>query len=86
MQRPAHTYHTYQMAGLRLVLGVDVEAGNQSHSNTTLPGLLRLIDRLPLHRRPYGVRGDAGFGNDAVMAGLEERAILIFSSFAPPKM
>jgi hypothetical protein len=73
--RPSHTYHTYQMAGLRLVLGVDVEAGNQSHSNTTLPGLLKLIDRLPLPQRPYCVRGDAGFGNDAVMAGLEERKI-----------
>ena len=73
--RPSHTYHTYQMAGLRLVLGVDVEAGNQSHSNTTLPGLLKLIDRLPAPERPYCVRGDAGFGNDAVMTGLEERKI-----------
>lgn len=73
--RPSHTYHTYQMAGLRLVLGVDVEAGNQSHSNTTLPGLLKLIDQLPSHQRPYCVRGDAGFGNDAVMRGLEERKI-----------
>ncbi|MHB1942429.1 MAG: transposase [Acidiferrobacteraceae bacterium] len=73
--RPAHTYHTYQMAGLRLVLGVDVEPGNQSHSNTTLPGLLKLIDRLPSSQRPYCVRGDAGFGNDAVMTGLEARQI-----------
>lgn len=73
--RPSHTYHTYQMAGLRLVLGVDVEAGNHSHSNTTLPGLLKLIDRLPAHQRPYCVRGDAGFGNDAVMTGLEARQI-----------
>jgi hypothetical protein len=73
--RPSHTYHTYQMAGLRLVLGVDVEAGNHSHSNTTLPGLLRLIDRLPIEQRPYCVRGDAGFGHDAVMTGLEERTL-----------
>ena len=73
--RPSHTYHTYQMAGLRLVLGVDVEPGNQSHSNTTLPGLLKLIDRLPVNQRPFCVRGDAGFGNDAVMQGLEERQI-----------
>lgn len=73
--RPSHTYHTYQMAGLRLVLGVDVEAGNHSHSNTMLPGLLKLIDRLPAHQRPYCVRGDAGFGNDAVMTGLEARQI-----------
>jgi len=73
--RPSHTYHTCQMAGLRLVLGVDVEAGNHSHSNTTLPGLLKLIDRLLAYQRPYCVRGDAGFGNDAVMTGLEARQI-----------
>lgn len=73
--RPSHTYHSYQMAGLRLVLGVDVEAGNHSHSNTTLSGLLKLIDRLPSRERPYCARGDAGFGNDTVMNGLEDRKI-----------
>jgi hypothetical protein len=73
--RPSHTYHTYQMAGLRLVLGVDVEAGNHSHSNTSLPGLLKLIDGLAPDRRPYCVRGDAGYGNEAVMGGLEARQI-----------
>ncbi len=73
--RPSHTCHTYQMAGLRLVRGVDVEPGNQSHSNTTLPGLLKLIDRLPPNQRPFCVRRDAGFGHDAVMQGLEERQI-----------
>lgn len=73
--RPAHTYHTYQMAGLRLVLGVDVKAGNHRQSNTTLPGLLPRIDRFPIERRPYCVRGDAGFGHDAVMTGVEARTI-----------
>lgn len=28
--RPSHTYHTYLMANLRLVLEVEVQAGNQS--------------------------------------------------------
>ena len=73
--RPSHTYHTYQMAGLRLVLGVEVEAGNQSQSNVTLPGLLELIDRLPLDKRPKCVRGDCGFGNDAMMLALEQRSL-----------
>lgn len=36
--RPSHAYPTYQMAGLRLMLGVDVEAGNHNHSNPTLAG------------------------------------------------
>jgi hypothetical protein len=73
--RPSHTYHTYQMAGLRLVLGVAVEAGNQSHANTTLPGLIELIDRLARELRPQLVRGDMGFGNERVLAGLEARAM-----------
>jgi len=73
--RPSHTYHTYQMAGLRLILGMNVEPGNQGHSNTTLPGLLKLIDKLPKDKKPQCVRGDAGFGNEPVMLGLEDRGI-----------
>ncbi|MFN0317383.1 MAG: transposase [Burkholderiales bacterium] len=72
--RPSHAYHTYQMAGLRLMLGVEVAPGNQSHSNTTLPGLIELIERLPADKRPHLVRGDAGAGGEATMGALEARA------------
>lgn len=71
--RPSHTYHTYLVAGLRLILGADVLAGNHSHSNHTLPGLVRLLDRLAPEQRPYLVRCDCGFGNDPVMRDLEGR-------------
>ena len=71
--RPSHTYHTYLVAGLRLVLDAEVLAGNEGNSNHTLPGLLRLLDRLLPEQRPYLVRGDCGFGNDPVMRGLEAR-------------
>ena len=71
--RPSHAYHTYQMAGLRLMLGVEVAAGNRSHSNTTLPGLIELIERLPVEKRPHLVRGDAGAGGEPTMAALEAR-------------
>ena len=73
--RPSHAYHTYQMAGLRLILGVDVEPGNETHANHTLPGLLRCLDRLPHHQQPKLVRGDSGFGLGPVMEGLESRQI-----------
>ena len=73
--RPSQTYHTYQMAGLRLILGVDVTAGNESNASHSLPGLLRCIDRLPENKQPKLVRGDCGFGTDTVMLGLEERSI-----------
>jgi hypothetical protein len=73
--RPSHAYHTYQMAGLRLMLGVTVAAGNQSHANTTLPGLIELIERLPAEKRPALVRGDCGQGGEPTMAALEAREV-----------
>lgn len=73
--RPSHTYHSFIMAGLRLVLDVNVEAGNQSQAKTTLPGLIELLDRMPTDKRPRCVRGDCGFGQDATMRALEDRKI-----------
>ncbi|OGA51601.1 MAG: transposase [Betaproteobacteria bacterium RIFCSPLOWO2_12_FULL_62_13] len=73
--RPSHVYHTYQMAGLRLMLGVTVAPGNKSHANTTLPGLIELIERLPPEKRPALVRGDCGQGGEPTMAALEARDI-----------
>jgi hypothetical protein len=71
--RPSHAYHTYLMAGLRLVLGVEVCAGNQHTAHHAQPGLLRVLDELPLDRKPSLVRGDTAFGNDALMCELETR-------------
>ena len=71
--RPSHAYHTYQVAGLRLMLGVSVAPGNASQANTTLPGLTELIERLPLDKRPTLVRGDSGQGGEPTMTALEAR-------------
>lgn len=71
--RPAHAYHSYQVCGLRLMLGVDVLAGNRSHAQDTLPGLIKLLDSLPVTKRPQLVRGDAGLGVEPVLSALEER-------------
>ncbi len=73
--RPSHAYHSDQMAGLRLMLSVTVAAGNQSHANTTLPGLIELIERLPRAKRPALVRGDCGQGGEPTMAALEAREV-----------
>lgn len=72
--RPSHSYHTYLMAGLRLVMGVEVKAGNEHSGNHTLPGLLKLLDELPAAHKPKMVRGDCGFGSDGIMRELEARA------------
>jgi len=71
--RPSHAYHTYLMAGLRQVLGVEVCAGNEHTAKHALPGLLKVLDALPPGRKPRLVRGDNAFGNDAMMTALEER-------------
>lgn len=71
--RPSHTYHTYLMAGLRQVLGVEVHAGNEHAARHTQPGLLKILDGLPEARKPKLVRGDCAFGNGPLMAALEER-------------
>lgn len=71
--RPSHTYHPYLVAGLRLVLDAEVLAGNRSHSNYALPGLLRLLATFSPAQRPYLVRGDGGFGTDRSMRELEDR-------------
>ena len=38
-----------------------------------LPGLIELIERLPIEKRPHLVRGDAGAGGEPTMAALEAR-------------
>jgi len=71
--RPSHTYHTYLMAGLRLVVGAEVRAGDEHSGSHSLPGLLKILDALPVGRRPKIVRGDCGFGSDNFMTALEDR-------------
>lgn len=70
--RPSHCYHTYLIAGQRLVLGVDLMAGNESSSKHDIVPLQAILEDLAPHKRPKLVRGDNGFGNDPVMSMLEE--------------
>jgi hypothetical protein len=44
--RPSHSYHSYLLANLRLVLAVEVAPGNQHTSKHCAPGLWKLIDGL----------------------------------------
>lgn len=71
--RPSHTYHTYMMANLRLVLDVQVKAGNESSSSYSLDGLTQLLDKLPANSKPYLVRGDCDWGVNGIMEELESR-------------
>ena len=70
--RPSHTYHTYMIGNLRLVLDVEVMAGNETSSRYSMPGLLALLARLDKSLWPQFIRGDCDWGSDAVMKELED--------------
>lgn len=73
--RPSHVYHTYTIAGLRLVLDVDVAPGNEHASKHAAPSLWAALDRIPRDCWPAFLRGDSGFGTEAVMSGAEQRGL-----------
>jgi hypothetical protein len=73
--RPGHTYHTYMMANVRLVLDVEVDAGNHSTSKYSQEGLWHLLESLPKTQWPEFLRGDCGFGNENVISRCEENKL-----------
>src|SRR6267142_5131 len=60
--RPSHCYHTYLMANLRLVLGVDVQPGDEHTPKHGQAGLWSLLHRLGRSRWPALLRGDVAWG------------------------
>ena len=73
--RPSHAYHTSFIAGLRIVLDVEVQAGNQTASSYAQPELWKLLDEMPEPSRPAFLRGDCGWGTERAMEGAEQRGI-----------
>jgi hypothetical protein len=60
---------------LRLILDVEVQAGNQSASCYSAPGLWALLERIPRQHWPAFVRGDCDWGSDAIMSEAEQRGL-----------
>src|SRR5271163_4200723 len=73
--RPSHCYHTYWLSNLRLVLRVDVLAGDQHNVAHATAGLWELLDHLGAERRPCLLRGDKSWGIEAVMAWAEQKSL-----------
>ena len=71
--RPSHAYHTYFVARLRLVLDVEVQAGNRHAAGHGLAGLWQLWERLKPSQRPELIRGDCAYGHEKAMTDCEER-------------
>jgi hypothetical protein len=73
--RPSHAYHSFQMAGLRLILDVAVEPGNRHTSKHSDPHLWSLLGRLEPALWPRLVRGDKDWGNERNMARCEQEGV-----------
>jgi DDE family transposase len=72
--RPSHVYQTYFIAAIRMVLDVEVQAGNQTASKYAQPGLWAWLDRRPREQWPKLLRGDIGWGTEAMMLECEKRS------------
>ncbi len=73
--RPSHAYHSYFIANLRLVMDVEVQAGNQTAASFAQPELWSLLDGIPKPSQPRFLRGDCNWGTERAMEGAEQRAI-----------
>ena len=73
--RPSHNYHSFFIGRARISLGVDVRPGGQHSGRWGMERLWALIDSLPRHLWPALLRGDVGYGSDAVMREAESRGI-----------
>lgn len=73
--RPSHAYHSYLAANIRMVLDMEVQAGNQTAPLFAQPGLWSFLDGLAERERPVLLRGDSHWGAEKAMVGAEERKI-----------
>ena len=73
--RPSHVYQTYFIAAIRMVLDVEVQAGNQTASKYAQPELWAWLDRRPREQWPKLLRGDIGWGTEAMMVECEKRSL-----------
>jgi hypothetical protein len=73
--RPSHAYHAYMMGNIKIVLDVELHAGNKNASKYTAPGLWSMLSNLPQTHWPSFIRGDNNFGTDAIMSEAEEIGI-----------
>ena len=60
--RPSHAYHSSFIANLRIVVDVEVQAGNQTASSYAQPELWELLDGLPEPSRPAFLRAATAHG------------------------
>src|SRR3954447_24197009 len=73
--RPSHVYHCHFIAAIRLVVEVEVQAGNRTASQYAQPGLWAWLDARPREQWPHLVRGDISWGTERMMQEAEQREL-----------
>jgi hypothetical protein len=73
--RPSHAYQVMVLAAAKLVLNVDVQAGNLTASEYAQPTLWGRLESRGRKDRPTFLRGDIAHGNENMMRGAEERGV-----------
>lgn len=73
--RPSHAYQVMVLAAAKLVLNVDVQAGNLTASEYAQPTLWGWLESRERKDWPTFLRGDIAHGNERMMQGAEERGI-----------
>ncbi len=73
--RPCQIYHSYFVANLRIILGVEVLPGKEHAAPHGMPGLWAMLESLPRERWPTFARGDCGYGSEKIMGEFEERSL-----------
>lgn len=73
--RPSHVYHCYFIASIRLIIEVEVEAGNRTASQYAQPGLWAWLDARPREQWPHLLRGDLSWGTERMMQEAEQREL-----------
>jgi hypothetical protein len=73
--RPSHAYHSYFIGNLRMVMDVEVQAGNQTAASFAQPELWSLLDGMAKSSHPRFLRGDCNWGSERAMEGSEQRGI-----------
>jgi len=62
--RPAHIYHSFFIANIRIALNVDVQNGKNISGFYSTPGLWALLEALPKEQWPQFIRGDISYGTE----------------------
>jgi Transposase DDE domain group 1 len=73
--RPSHVYQVMVLAAAKLVLNVDVQAGNLTASEYAQPTLWGWLESRERKDWPTFLRGDIAHGNENMMRGAEERGV-----------